>query len=252
MVRAIKMDLQKLFGDYHIYTCMIGLAFVYMLVHVQSIGQLGETYTITAAYDRIVSGNEIMLICFLFGVIGGSFLYCAEEQYGYLGFGIQRVGTGIYTISKLVVSFLGGICTVFAGQFLFILGILGHKFLFLDVVVTMEERWKYMMWTLVFSAVRSGILSAIGFLVTTYMANFYIGMTMPLLIYYGILELEYWFGVLFPTFPDGLYFSTRYNEPANGEFAFANFVFTMLYTAAFMAVLYGIAKRRIERRMEHV
>lgn len=252
MVRMVNTDLRKLFGDYHIYACMAGMAFVYMLVHLQTVHGMGDTFGIVNAYKRVAGGSEVMLVAFLLSIVGGSFLHCAEEKHGYLGLEIQRVGAGVYTASKLFVSLVGGFCTKIAGDIMFLLGISAHKLFLTEAVSFQGEKWEYMVWMMLFSALRCGVLSAIGFLITTNVANYYIGMSMPIILYYGILQVEYWFSVFFPIFPDSFYFSDIYNSYSYTEDGFQQkFVFAVLYTACISVVMYRMARARVERRMEH-
>ena len=250
MVRMLWTDLRRLFGDYHIYVCMAGLGILYLVTYLETFADIPES-NITNIFHLITEGTEILLLAFLLCIVGGSFLYCADEKHGYMKFEIQRIGVGAFTICKLLTSFLGGFLTVIGGNSIFLVGVLLHKFFvigsvpFKDPYIVMELVW-------LFTALRCGVLSAIGFLVTTYVTNFYIAMTIPLLLYYGILQVEGWFSYFFPWFPNGLFFSSIYHRAKYGfETEQQRYLFALLYTACIFVVMYRMAKKRIVRRLEH-
>lgn len=251
MVAVIGSDLKKLFGDYHIYLCMIGLAGIDVLVYLCTLSSEAYRLGYVTSYYSVAEGSEILLLSFLLCIVGGSFLYCAEEKYGYLNFEIQRVGVGKYTVSKLVVSFIGGFCTLIASSTIFFCGIMVHHYFEFGAVSFKDENLTAMFWMWMFSALRCGLLSAIGFLVSTYVPNYYIAMTMPLLIYYAILQVQHWVSVFFPIIPMEFHFSKVYMSGIIEGKDIQRFVFAVLYTACLFVIMYRMAKRRIERRLEH-
>jgi hypothetical protein len=82
MVLAIWTDLKKLFGDYHIYLCMIGLGMINTLVYLCSLSSGIYRFGYVPSYRNVSESSEIMLLAFLLCVVGGSFLYCAEKSMG--------------------------------------------------------------------------------------------------------------------------------------------------------------------------
>lgn len=251
MVLVIWTELKKLFGDYHIYLCMIGLGLINSLVYLGSLSSGLYRFGYVPSYRSVSESSEIMLLAFLLCVAGGSFLYCAEEKYGYLNFEIQRIGVGRYTISKLLASLVGGFCTYIAANTIFMCGIILHQYLELGSISFANENMTELFWMWMFSALRCGVLSGIGFLVSTYVPNYYIAMTMPLLIYYGILQVEHWVSVFFPGIPMGVYFSDVYFQGMIEGKDMQRFMFALLYTACVFVIIYRLAKGCIERRLEH-
>lgn len=248
MARVIYSDLRKLFGSYHIYICMVGLGLVYILMYFATLSVNVYIFGIVQSFREVAQGSEIMLVSFLLSIVGGSFLYCAEEKHGYLGFEIQRIGIGRYTVSKLITSVIGGFSTVIMGSCIYICGILAHQFFVFGRISFVGEDMAYLIWFLLVSALRCSMLSAIGFLVSTYVPNYYIAMTVPLLIYYTILTVEYYVSVFLPFIPSEFYFTDRYFA---GIVEGRDFVFSLLYTVCILVIMYRMAKERIERRMEH-
>lgn len=252
MVRKLCIDLKKMFGNYHIYLCMMSLGFVYIVVYFQTLSSGIYQFGIVSSYDNIAEGSMVMLVSFLLSIVGGSVFYCAEEKYGYLLFEIQRVGTSVYTISKVLISLIGGFCTVMVGNIIYLCGILLHRLWIFESISLVGENIEHMMWLWLFSALRCGVLSAIGFLISTYISNYYIAVTVPLLIYYVILELEYWISLYFPMIPEKFFFTDTYLAGYIEGNDLQEFMFALLYTACVSVIIYRMAKSRIERRLEHV
>lgn len=94
-----------------------------------------------------------------------------------------------------------------------------------------------------------GVLSSLGFVVTTILSNYYIGLTFPLLLYYMIVILNTWLPIpemlkiervyLAITAVDRYYSSLHY------------IIYGVLYTLCLLVVFYYIAKNRVQRRLEH-
>lgn len=251
MVRKLYIDLEKMFGSYYIYLCMISLGLVYIVVYFQTLSSGMYQFGIVASYDSVAEGSMVMLVSFLLSIVGGSVFYCAEEKYGYFRFEIQRVGTSVYTISKLLISVIGGFCTVIVGNLIYLCGIILHRLWMFGTITFVEENIEHLIWLWLFSALRCGVLSAIGFLVSTYISNYYIAMTVPLLMYYVILELEYWISIYFPIIPEKFFFTDAYLAGYVEGNDLHEFIFALLYTACVLIIIYRIAKSRIERRLEH-
>ena len=251
MVITIWEDLKKIFGDYHIYLCMVGLGLVYFFAYLGTLSTNTYRFGVLASYQNIAVGNELVLLAFLLCIVGGSFLYCAEEKHNYLNFEIQRIGVKKYTISKLVVALVGGFSTFVVGNLIYLLGILLHHWYVFGGISFEEENWVAMMWMWLFFALRCGVLSAIGFLVSTYVPNYYIAMTVPLLLYYIILEVEYWISLYLPIIPKKLFFTDIYFAGRIEGDDLQEFLFALLYTACILVIMYCMAKKRIERRLEH-
>lgn len=250
MVRMLRIDLRRMFGGYDIYVCMAGLGILYMVTYLQTEAEVPGS-SIVNAFHIVAESSEFLLLAFLLCIVGGSFLYCTDEKHGYMKFEIQRVGVGAFTISKLVTSLLGGFLTVIGGNSIFLAGMLIHQF-FVIGTVTFEDPNIVLGWVWLFSALRCGVLSAIGFWVTTYVPNFYIAMTIPLLLYYGILQVETWFSCFFSWFPSEFFFTNIYHRSTGGfESELQKYLFALLYTACISVVMYRMAKKRIERRLEH-
>ena len=126
-----------------------------------------------------------------------------------------------------------------------------HHYFALGVISFENEDWTALFWMWMFAALRCGLLSVIGFLVSTYVPNYYIAMTMPLLIYYAILQVQHWVSVFFPMIPAELHFSKVYMSGIIEGKDMQRFGFALLYTACLFVIIYRMAKRCIERRLEH-
>ena len=251
MVRVIATDFRKMISSYHVYLCMMGLGLMYFVMYLGSLNSNTYMFGIVASYENVAEGTEIMLLAFLLSIVGGSFLYCEEEKHGYLKFVIQRIGVKRFTAGKLFTSLIGGFGIVMAGNIIYLVGIIVHRWIVFGTVSFEGEDMAYMFWEWMFSALRCGVLSEIGFLVSTYVANYYIAMTTPLLMYYAILSLETWIPVFFPMIPSKFFFTDVYLAGYIKGNDSIEFVFALFYTACISLIMYSMVKKRIERRMEH-
>ena len=247
MVRALWGDLKKLFGDSSIYLCMLGLGLLYILMYISSLSSQSYLYSIVNVFSS-VTGKEILFVSFMLSIVGGSFLYCAEEKHGYVVLEVQRTGVGTYTASKLLVSVLGGFCIVIVANCIFLAAIYVHRFSILGLMPYVEEDWSSFFWEWLVSALRCGMLSAFGFVVSTYIPNYFIAMVTPILIYETLLWIENYIPKFLPFISSEFFFTKRYYAGLVEGKAFG---ITLLYTIAVLILLYSIAKKFVERRLEH-
>lgn len=247
MVKTLVNDLRKMFGDYHIYLCTILLGLMYSFAYMQLDAESLYADTLATAYVTI-TGREIVLLCFLISVVGGSFLYCTEEKYGYLNFEIQRVGVDIYTSSKLITSVVGGFFTNFVGTILNCCAVFFIIFIkFGHVNLGTWMKLENMIWEIIMHSLLCGLLSALGFVVTTFISNYYIGMTVPILAYYAILTISLWIPIPSKYKIQNVFLGV--DAIQSGYLSF--FAFAMLYLICFLIFFFIIARRRIQRRIEH-
>ena len=250
MVRALMIDFSKIFGTRRIYLCMLGVTVVCSIAYFEMLSGLKFYGDVENGFINLL-GSEIILFCFLISIAGGSFLYCTEEKHGYLFFEIQRVGSKNYVISKLISAEISGFTIVFSGL-LFALGImfvfLASSYQELGIKVISIVILKKLLWQIVMFAMLCGFLSVLGFLVTTFYAKYYVGLTTPILIYYAVLSLSIWLPI-----PDSLLVSKVFLSALWVDSGFGKiFIYALLYTTCLSVVFYKIAKRNVQRRVEHV
>jgi hypothetical protein len=249
MVRAIKEDFSKIFGDYRVYLCMFGLMIVCLLSYFEMIRGQNFYNDVENGFTNLL-GNEIILFCFLICIVGGSFLYCIEERHGYLTYVIKSVGVKNYVIGKLLVATVSGFVIAFVGLILtmmamslFLMTVYQGSMISVITVAAFER----IVWQIVLFAMLCGLLSAMGFLVTTFYANYYIGLTTPILIYYAILSIYN-----FVPIPVSLQISKVYLMVAFVESGFVYyFIYALLYTLCYLVIFYRIAVKQVQRRIEH-
>lgn len=250
MANMILTDLRKMFGNYQIYLSMLSLSVVYTLTFVEQLRSNKFMGDFTNGFQMILV-SDTMIYIFLICIVGGSFMYCAEEKYGYFKFEIQRVGVHAFTVGKLLTSLIGGFLTSIIGIF----GSIGAVIVFSYIsyankaaIWPSAEQLENMIWSVLLLALLCGLLSTMGFLVTTFCANYYIGMAAPIILYYVLLLLLKWFHV-----PQMFQISYVYLEGgAMSEGYLSYFIYAVMYTACLQIIFYRIAKWRIKRRLECV
>lgn len=249
MGRIIRTDLKKVFLDYHIYLCMLSLGAVFILSYGELIRVQSHSFDFTSVYTML-SGNAIMLFCFLICVVGGVFLYCTEERYGYLYYEIQRSSIKTYTISKLITSLISGFVTAMTGFITNTFAIILFAYIEYEdksLIWPSADELENFIWEIILFSMLCGILSAIGLVVAMFYANFFVAMTAPILIYYAILSLYDWIPV-----PYSLQISKVYLSVSSAEDSYIfQFLYALVYTACLLVILYKIAKKQIQRRIEH-
>ena len=106
---------------------------------------------------------------------------------------IQRIGVTKFTLSKIIVSMTGGFVTAFAGILIGGTGI--------EIMIFMKRGESYFpepLECLNFACsaflfcTLCGILSTLGFVVTTVLTDYYIGLSLPISIYYVIVIFNSW------------------------------------------------------------
>ena len=195
MIRTLKIDLFKMFGGFRIYACILAIAAGFMMYALQIFR--GGTQSYVEDMFSSVRGAAIILL-FMLCVAGGSFLYCVEEKNGCLPYEVRRAGLKRYTVSKTITSAIGGFVTALMGQLL-TLAMLGlvrwlmFVFNFSDSRIFLGGRTlDNIICSIFLTALYCGVLSVVAFLITTLFPNFFVAMTMPLLLHYLILSLSIW------------------------------------------------------------
>lgn len=245
MGRIIFNDFKKMFGNRNIYLSIVIMGSIFILVNISRVIGIRVTGNYISIMQSTLN-NEIMLILFLFSIVGGGFLYCMEEKHNYIQFEILRIGVKKFTMSKIVVSVTGGFLTAFIST---MLGCVGTE---IYLIINRAERegvlwnqlFNYMSYTIML-ALLCGILSTMGFVVTTILSNFYIGMVFPLIIYYVVVI----FNSRFPI-PEMFKIEIVYFEMA-GMNINNGLIYGILYTLCLLILLYWIAGKCIRRRLEH-
>lgn len=251
--RIISCDLKRLLGSAYIYLCGIGLGILLMFGVAGQIAVTGST-TRGNFIDQFlnIESNEIILLCFLFCIAGGSFQYCTEEKYGYVSESTLRTGVPGYCIGKLVVSAVGGFLTSLISRMvccLCIIVVLLSEYEDKSVVWPQTEKLVGFMWGSFSFFLLCGMLSAVGFVVTTIVANYYIGITVPIILYYAILSINQWLPVPKTLSISFVYWRAELLDLGNGYGVWTLYV--CLYTLCILIILYFIAANRIRRRLEH-
>lgn len=243
MVRAVKNDMAKLFSSYHIYLCILTWGGIYTFSCWKYLSELFYIGSLTNSLQTVFD-STIVLYCFLACVIGGSFLYCAEQKHRYLQFEIQRIGLKTYTRSKLCVSYIGGFLVVLAGVVLTILLV----YLLFYRGMGASEVWGSMMdiqtfaWNILGKCMMCGMLSVMGYLTAVFYSNFYVAMTVPIIAYYALLAIYGFISV-----PKSFQFQQVYlYMDSRGKLLYA-----CLYSLCLLVVFYKIAVYQTQRRLEH-
>lgn len=248
MLKMIKTDMQKIFLNSRIYICMVVLGAVYSLAYLEM--TKGQNYFMDFTNGfTVLSGNAIMVFCFLICIVGGSFLYCSEEKYGYFKYEIQRVGIRIYTLSKVVCSVFSGFMTAVVGIGINIGMMIFYAFIVYEDVSKIWpniEKLERFVWEIIVFSMLCGLLSAIGFLVTTFCTDIYIGITSPIIIYYILVCLTNWIPIPLVLQISKVYLHVGYVEDGHELL----FCYALLYTACWMVLIYKIARKMIQRRLE--
>lgn len=246
MVKMIRTDMQKVFGDCHIYVCILALGVIHSFASLELM-RSQKAYTNFIDVYLNLSWSSVILFCFLICIAGGSFLYCTEEKYNYLYYEVQRSGVRIYTVSKLVISLVSGFIIAITGMMFSAILVSLYAVCKARATWPSMEEFQEFACELILLALLCGLLSAIGFLVTTFYANYYVAITAPILVYYALLSMYLWIPV-----PMVLQISKVYNYnnyPSSGFLS--QLAYALLYTIFLLFIFYKIAKRRIQRRMEH-
>lgn len=248
MLKMIKTDMQKIFGNSRIYICMIVLGIIYSLAYFEMIQ--GQPYFMDFTNGfTILSGNAIMIFCFLICIVGGSFLYCSEEKHGYFKYEIQRVGIRPYTFSKVMCSVSSGFLTAIVGIGINIGMMILYAYRVYEDAAKVwpnAEKLESFAWEVILFSMLCGLLSAIGFLVTTFYTDIYIGITSPIIIYYILVCLKNWFPIPLALQISKVYLHVGYVKEGH-ELLFG---YALLYTSCWLILIYKIAKKMIQRRLE--
>lgn len=249
MVKVFTTDLRKIFGDFHVYLCMMAIATVFAFSYGELIREQDHFFNFTSVYG-MMSGGPLLLFCFLICIVGGVYLYCTEDCYGYVYYIIQRTNVKIYLISKLISSFLSGFVIAMVGFIINTAAIILHTYLLYEdkslIWPTLAEVELYL-WEIVLFSMLCGVLSVIGFVVATFYANFYVAITAPIILYYALLSLYDWFNIPVAFQISKVYLSVGFiDTPCINQFIYAS-----LYTACHIVIFYIISIGRIQRRIEH-
>lgn len=250
MLDEFMTDLKKACSNSRLYVGIFGLAFVMILNLIPDFLFNYPSYhpTLEGLLLQTNSTGMIMYM-FVFSIAGGGFFFCAEAKSGNLRYVVGRSDVRTYARSKMCLSFLGGFFTIFIGMLLVvgaltgILAVFNHSFD--GMVLEWHDLQNELLYDLFF-CILGGVMSAIAFLVTTLIPDYFIAVIVPIIVHYVLLNVT---GGLPQPFRHSRIFIYEglplWNSTA------LHFVYALLVAALLCWIMEQICIWRIERRLEH-
>lgn len=250
MLRMLRIDLEKMFGNYRFYVAVVGIALGLCLHALSDLmnggGRSGAEELFTG-----VKGHGMTLLSFMLCVVGGALNFCEEQKNGNFRMAIQRSGLRSYVAAKIVSAMIGGFFVMVLGNLLSVGGMA------LMILVNYRGAFPAFVWgeqmaaVLLYTAGQGflgALLSVVGLTVTTILPNYFVGMAAPILFYYLWQSLDAWFH-----FPDywldlGCYFIFYPQVWKSWQW---QLFYALFFTCACAALLALFCRRMIRRRLEN-
>ena len=248
----VKIEFQKLFESFYFWISILGIGIGLLLSSLEVM-----RYTPFSTIDNLfqmISGDMFFLICFVLCIVGGGYGFCMEQKNHCVIYYVLRDRIAHYTMAKALVSFVGGFLVTFLGCIFGLIIIAGALFMFdqyngaiISGINGLEVSLAYIMG---FSLL-CGVLSVLAMLISVFIVDYFIVMTMPILLYYMILNITGW--IPLPACLDitQIYF-IQFN---NSDFVLEKFVYDIGYALLFSIWLvwgmYKIIKKGIEGKIEN-
>lgn len=251
MIKMLRIDLEKMFGNYRFYIAIAGIICGMCLYALDDVAKgVGRAGVEDAAFSAF-NGSMFLLILML-SVVGGGFSFCEEQNKGNIRFITLRSGIKKYVTSKVSCAFIGGYLVTFFGQLFSIVGLMAivyYKYhgtikLFAGAYETVD-----MLQGIIGLSFLGAIMSVIGLTITTILPNYFVGMSTPILIYYLWTSLDAWFD--FPPFlkPAYIYFETQKSVGISGWWY--ALIYNIVFNCLVSYFLYGICVTMVKRRVEN-
>ncbi|MBD5555891.1 MAG: hypothetical protein HDQ95_11290 [Roseburia sp.] len=250
MIRMLTVDLEKMFGNYRFYVGVVGIALGNCLSAFEAVTNGGGRAGLEDVFLGVMGGSSFLLILMLC-VIGGGFSFCEEQKNGNIRLTALRAGVKPYVVSKVISAFAGGYLVTLLG---FLLSVFGMALLirceYHGEVRSFAggEQTVWMVEYMVCISFLGALMSVVGLAVTTVLPNFFVGMAMPILIYYLWLSLDAWFA--FPQFLTPRCYFVYENTLQWGSRVW-QLLYAFLFTCVLSWLLYGFCCRTIQRRLEN-
>jgi hypothetical protein len=187
--------------------------------------------------EVLMSYRDFNNVFLLFAAIPGATLFCSDWDNRYIRFSIMRSNKRIYAAGKATACFLSAVLTEFIAEWLTALALMtkyplyfqsGSSFGDFDMLITPEGTPIYLLLVFLFKSFCAGFLSVAALWFSTKITNMFVTLATPMLFYYLIEVLDFFF-----RFPSKL--SIDYLIKA--EIIFGNPVYSTLYTLGVFLVL---------------
>lgn len=247
MIRMLTVDLEKMFGNYRFYIGAAGIALGNCLSALESVTNGGGRAGLEDVFVGVTGGSSFLLILMLC-IIGGGFSFCEEQKNGNMRMTALRAGVKPYVASKVISAFAGGYLVTLLGSLLSAFGV--------ALLILCEYRGEVQIfaggeqtaWLVEYTVCASflgALMSVVGLAVTTVLPNYFVGMAMPILVYYLWLSLDAWF--VFPRYlTPSCYFIYEDTQQWGWQLLYA-----FLFTCVLSRLLYGFCRRMVQRRLEN-
>lgn len=250
MRQMIKIEFQKLFGNVRFYYSIIGIMSGLLINTMEQLRF--DHYSAMDNIFAITSTSAVFLICFALCIVGGGFSFCIEQRNHCVRYAVLRCGVQAYSAAKVIVSFIGGYLTSFLGCLFGECGIgMILFFRYRDmskVFLGWVGIWNNFCYIAVFSLL-CGVLSVLALLVTVVMPDFFVAMSMPILIYYMWLNITGW--IHMPPFLNVIiiYF-VNYDTYNPKEFC-KDFGYAVLFSLCVIYMLWIMIQKGMKWRVEN-
>lgn len=204
MRAMIKVEMEKLFCSRRFYLCILGLIVGMQLNALELLNYYG-VYGYTNIHEVYLRGHSegFCLLGFILCVAGGGISFCIEQKGQCVRYIILRGNARSYGIGKIVSAFLGGYLITFFGFALGELSLAITLYIklgsWIGITSCIPELGMDMV-NLLADSFRGSLLSVIALLVSVFIPDLFITMTIPIVIYYAWLVITGWINI--PAFLD--------------------------------------------------
>lgn len=202
MIAMIKIELEKLFCSKRFYLCILGLI-IGIQLNAWELMQYYLGYTTVCDLYTMGRTEGFALLSFILCVAGGGISFCIEQKGQSVHYITLRGNVRNYGIGKIVSAFVGGYLINFLGF------ALGELSLAISVYVKLGS-WIGItscipqigldMVQLLVGSFKGSLLSVIALLVSVFIPDLFIALTIPIVIYYAWLAVTGWIQI--PRFLD--------------------------------------------------
>lgn len=250
MMQMVKIEFEKLFGNVRFYASMSGIALGMLLDALETLRH-SEHAELDNLFSHAARG-PFFLLSFMLCIVGGGFSFCIEQKNQCVRYEVLRCSIRAYSAAKVFVSFAGGYLVFFLGMLLgeCSMGVaLLCRFRSMSNIIANVPGLQDNLAYIVTYALLSGVFSVTALLVTVAIPDFFVAMSMPVLIYYMWLNISGWLRL--PEFLDIRLIYNSYSSDFDFGRSCRHFSYAALFT---MCLLYGmwlLIHRGMKRRAEN-
>lgn len=250
MVANLQVDIRKMLEGSRFYCCTVGMALSLLLNGTGYLKTHPNGGTLTDCFNTVVDDGFILMF-YLLCVVAGGLDFCVEYKNHYMKYNVIRGGVSSYARSKTLTAAFGGFISMFLAFLIYEIFMSAaltirngaERSIFSSTEALIENVWYVLIFCLL-----GMVLSVLAVFITTCIPNVFVGLMMPILIYYLVIAISTKHCNIWTLMPSCIYFG-YYKLFGSHPL---HFLYACLFSSCIIWLLYKGILWQLKRRMQNV